>query len=105
MAELYDAIGRGYRELRRPDPRICTAILDALGDARSVVNVGAGAGSYEPRDRWVVAVEPSRTMIRQRSPGAAGVVRGSAADLPFRDASFEASLAVPSRIGSARPSR
>jgi SAM-dependent methyltransferase len=94
VAELYDAIGRGYRELRRPDPRIGAAILAALGDARSVLNVGAGAGSYEPRDRRVVAVEPSLTMIRQRARGAAPVVRGLAEALPVRDASFDASLAT-----------
>ena len=66
MSQLYDAIGVGYREHRRPDPRIARAITRALGDADSVVNVGAGAGSYEPADRRVVAVEPSPTMIRQR---------------------------------------
>ena len=94
MAELYDTIGRGYRELRRPDPRIAAAILRALGHARSVVNVGAGAGSYEPADRKVIAVEPSMTMIRQRSRDAAPVVRGLANALPFRDESFDASLAI-----------
>ena len=66
MAQLYDAIGIGYEHYRRPDRRIATAIVDALGDAATVVNVGAGAGSYEPVDRSVVAVEPSFAMIRQR---------------------------------------
>jgi SAM-dependent methyltransferase len=94
MAELYDTIGHGYRELRRPDPRIASAILRALDDARSVVNVGAGAGSYEPMDRKVIAIEPSLTMIRQRSRGAAPVVRGLSDSLPFRDESFDASLAI-----------
>ena len=91
---LYDTIGRRYAKQRREDARLGAAILDGLGDARSVVNVGAGAGSYEPRDRRVVAVEPSRLMIRQRGGDAAPVVRASATDLPFRDASFDASLAV-----------
>jgi SAM-dependent methyltransferase len=94
MPELYDTIGRGYRELRRPDPHIRAAIHRALGDAHSVVNVGAGAGSYEPLDRKVIAVEPSLTMIRQRSRGAAPVVRGRSDSLPFRDESFDASLAI-----------
>jgi SAM-dependent methyltransferase len=92
--ELYDSIGRGYRRFRRPDPRIAAAIVKALGAAASVANVGAGAGSYEPRDRRVVAVEPSLTMLRQRAPGAAPAVRAVASALPFRDASFDAALAV-----------
>jgi len=75
MAQLYDTIGVGYRALRRPDPRIAAAIVNALGPAASVVNVGAGAGSYEPTDRRVIAVEPSREMIRQRPAGAAPVVQ------------------------------
>jgi hypothetical protein len=70
----YDAIGRTYRQTRRPDPRIAVAILDALGDAASVVNVGAGAGSYEPA-QTLVAVEPSRVMIEQRPAGSAPVVQ------------------------------
>jgi len=94
MAELYDRIGLGYRDLRRPDPRIAAAILDGFGSASTVLNVGAGAGSYEPAGRPVVAVEPSMTMIRQRGRNAAPVVRGTAVDLPFRDASFDASLAI-----------
>jgi SAM-dependent methyltransferase len=92
--ELYDTIGRGYRRLRRQDPRIAARIFRALGRAAIVVNVGAGAGSYEPRDRKLVAVEPSRVMIRQRGRRSAPVVRASATDLPFRDESFDASLAV-----------
>lgn len=94
MPELYDTIGRGYGELRRPEPRFEREIHRALGDSASVVNVGAGAGSYEPRDRRVIAVEPSLTMIRQRAAGAAPVVRGSASHLPFRDETFDAALAV-----------
>jgi SAM-dependent methyltransferase len=94
MAQLYDAIGIGYEHYRRPDRRIATAILNALGDAATVVNVGAGAGSYEPVDRSVVAVEPSFAMIRQRPAGSAPVVQASATHLPFRDAIFAAALAV-----------
>jgi SAM-dependent methyltransferase len=93
-AQIYDVIGSGYRAYRRPDPRIAAAITAALGDAATVVNVGAGAGSYEPTDRPVVAVEPAATMIAQRRPGAAPVVQASATHLPFRDASFAAALAV-----------
>lgn len=93
MGELYDGIGRGYRAHRRPDPRLAAAIADALGGAESVVNVGAGAGSYEPTDRPVVAVEPSAVMIGQRQ-GDAPVVQASATDLPFRAGAFGAALAV-----------
>ncbi len=91
---LYDAIGRGYARLRREDPRLAARIHAALGDARTVVNVGAGAGSYEPADRRVVAVEPSAVMVRQRRPGSAPVVRASAVDLPFADARFDAAMAI-----------
>jgi SAM-dependent methyltransferase len=94
MAQLYDTIGVGYRALRRPDPRIAAAIVNALGPTASVVNVGAGAGSYEPANRRVVAVEPSREMIRQRPAGAAPVVQASATALPFRAGAFDAALAV-----------
>jgi hypothetical protein len=88
MAQLYDAIGLGYDHYRRPDPRIATAVIDALGDAATVVNVGAGAGSYEPVDRPAVAVEPSGAMISQRPAGSAPVVQASATHLPFRDATL-----------------
>ena len=91
---LYDAIGVGYAGRRQPDPRIAAPIVRALGDARSVLNVGAGTGSYEPHDRRVVAAEPSRVMIAQRSPESAPAVQASATALPFCDASFDASLAV-----------
>jgi SAM-dependent methyltransferase len=92
--QLYDTIGPGYRNYRRPEPRLAAAIWRALGQANTVVNVGAGAGSYEPTDRFVVAVEPSMTMIRQRRSGSAPVVQASATHLPFRDASFAAALAI-----------
>ena len=92
--ELYDSIGHGYGERRKQDPRIAERIAWALGSSESVVNVGAGTGSYEPRDRKLVAVEPSMVMIRQRPPEAPPAVRASAMSLPFRDESFDASLAV-----------
>jgi SAM-dependent methyltransferase len=92
--ELYDTIGRTYRRYRRPDPRIARRVEDALGGCASAVNVGAGAGSYEPRGRKLVAVEPSLTMIRQRAPDAAPAVRAVASALPFRDAAFDAALAI-----------
>jgi SAM-dependent methyltransferase len=94
MRPLHDVIGGNYRRYRRPDPRIASAITKALGGARSVVNVGAGTGSYEPSDRRVVAVEPSSTMIRQRPAGSAVVVQASAGDLPFPDEAFDAALAI-----------
>ena len=72
---IYDSIGRGYARQRRPDPRIAARLHEALGGARSVLNVGAGAGSYEPPDRRVVAVEPSEVMLAQRPPNAAPAVR------------------------------
>jgi SAM-dependent methyltransferase len=90
----YDMIGRDYAGRRRPDPRVAAAIDHALGDARTVVNVGAGTGSYEPPDRVVVALEPSPVMIGQRPAGAAPVVRGVAEAMPFADDSFDVALAV-----------
>ena len=94
MAERYDIIGIDYAELRKPDPRIAAMIQRALGEARTVLNVGAGAGSYEPEDREVTALEPSIAMIGQRRRSAAHVVQGRAEQLPFADASFDASMAV-----------
>jgi SAM-dependent methyltransferase len=91
---IYDRIGVGYAGRRRPDPRIAARIDAALGDAVSVVNVGAGTGSYEPGGRRVVALEPSIEMIRQRRPDAAPAVRGVAEALPFADGTFDACLAV-----------
>ncbi|MFZ0977625.1 MAG: class I SAM-dependent methyltransferase [Solirubrobacteraceae bacterium] len=93
-ADLYDTIGRTYTGTRRPDPRIATAIWSALGDAETVLNVGAGAGAYEPPDREVVALEPSEVMIAQRPPGSAPVVQGRAEELPFDDGAFDAAMAV-----------
>ena len=93
-APLYDTIGSGYAAARRPDPTIAARIHAALGDARTVVNVGAGAGSYEPTDRPVIAVEPSVVMLDQRPAGASPAVRGVAAALPFPDQAFDAALAT-----------
>lgn len=94
MDAKYDTIGINYSELRRPDPRIAAAIHHALGDAETVLNVGAGAGSYEPANRRVTAIEPSLEMIAQRGPGAAPAIQGRAEELPFGDDSFDASMAV-----------
>ena len=94
MGALYDTIGGGYARIRKADPRIAESILRALGDNDSIVNVGAGAGSYEPLDKCVVAVEPSMTMIAQRPAGSAPVVQASAVSLPFKNDSFDAGLAV-----------
>jgi SAM-dependent methyltransferase len=92
-AQLYEEIGSAYPATRRTDPRIAARIWDALGDARTVVNVGAGTGSYEPPDREVTAVEPSAVMRAQRLEGAAPCVAASAESLPFGDQSFDAAMA------------
>ena len=94
MSALYDEIGVDYADLRKPDDRIGRRIDAALGPARTVLNVGAGAGSYEPTGRDVTALEPSAEMIAQRPPGAAPVVQGAAESLPFADDSFDAVMAV-----------
>jgi SAM-dependent methyltransferase len=92
--QLYDSIGATYTVTRRTEPRIAAQIWAALGDARTVLNVGAGTGSYEPSDRQVLAVEPSALMRSQRLPGAAPCLAGSAEHLPFDDQSFDAAMAV-----------
>jgi SAM-dependent methyltransferase len=91
---LYDRIGHGYAKARRPDPRIMAAIEAGLGDAASVLNVGAGAGGYEPADREVTAVEPAAEMIAQRDADAAPVLQATAEALPFEDGSFDAAMAL-----------
>ena len=90
---LYDRIGSDYVETRRPDLRIAHVIRAALGDVTSVVNIGAGSGSYEPTDLEVVPVEPSELMIRQRPRSLAPAVRGTAEALPLPDKSVDAALA------------
>jgi Methyltransferase domain len=89
----YERHGRTYARHRRPDPRIAARIHAALGDARTVLNVGAGTGSYEPCDRWVLAVEPSATMRAQRPTGAAPAIAAYAEALPFDDGAVDAAMA------------
>jgi SAM-dependent methyltransferase len=91
---VYEVIGASYNRTRRADPRLEQVIWAALGDSKTVVNVGAGTGAYEPRDRCVVAVEPSVTMRRARPPDAAPCLAASAESLPFDDASFDAAMAI-----------
>src|SRR5487761_48465 len=93
-AQLYDTIGSTYSVTRRTEPRIATQIWAALGDARSVLNIGAGTGSYEPSDREVIAVEPSGVMIAQRPPYAAPAIQGVAEALPMEDKSVDATMGV-----------
>jgi SAM-dependent methyltransferase len=90
----YDTIGTSYATRRRSDPRIARVIEAALGSAQTIVNVGAGTGSYEPTGRKVVAVEPSAEMIAQRAPGSAPVVQAGAEALPFSNNHFDAAMAV-----------
>jgi hypothetical protein len=89
----YEKHGRTYTRFRQPDPRIAERIRRALGDARTVVNVGAGAGSYEPRDRWVLAVEPSATMRAQRPVDAPPAIAARAEALPLDDDAVDAAMA------------
>jgi SAM-dependent methyltransferase len=89
----YEVHGRTYVQHRRADPRIAARIRAALGGAKTVLNVGAGSGSYEPADRWVLAVEPSASMRAQRPPGAAPALAASAEALPFDDGAFDATMA------------
>jgi SAM-dependent methyltransferase len=89
----YEQHGRTYAQHRRPDPRIAARIWAALGDARTVLNVGAGSGSYEPSDRWVLAVEPSATMRAQRPAGAAPAIAAQAEALPLDDGAVDAAMA------------
>jgi hypothetical protein len=93
-AVAYDVIGVGYATWRRPDRRIAAGLREALGDSQRVINIGAGAGSYEPADREVVAVEPSRAMIAQRADAMAPCVHATAEALPFPNDSFDAGLAI-----------
>jgi SAM-dependent methyltransferase len=90
----YEAGGAGYAAHRRTDPRLAAYVHAALGDARTVLNVGAGAGSYEPADREVTAVEPSAAMRAQRPAHLPPAVDAVAGDLPFADGSFDAAMAM-----------
>ncbi len=90
----YERTGHGYASQRRPDPRIEALIHTVLGDARTVLNVGAGAGSYEPADRYVVAVEPSARMRAQRPATAVPAIDATAESLPFDDDAFDAVMAT-----------
>src|SRR5215212_5377252 len=90
----YDVHGHGYAQRRRTDPRIAALIHGALGPARTVLNVGAGSGSYEPTDRYVLAIEPSATMRAQRPAHLAPAVDGRAEALPLDDQSVDAAMAL-----------
>jgi len=90
----YDSIGLGYSQCRREDPVLYEKIIAALGSSQTVVNVGAGAGSYEPRDRTVLAVEPSEVMARQRSCDKLPAIKATADRLPFHDKSVDACMTV-----------
>ncbi|MFD9868129.1 class I SAM-dependent methyltransferase [Streptomyces niveus] len=90
----YGVIGGGYRDHRRPDERIAARINETLGLSRTVVNVGAGAGSYEAADREVTAVEPSASMRAQRPAHLPSAVDAVAEDLPFGDDTFDAAMAT-----------
>ncbi|GCD19173.1 hypothetical protein CTKZ_07350 [Cellulomonas algicola] len=90
----YERLGAGYAHVRRPDPRIAARVHAALGSARTVLNVGAGAGSYEPADRYVLAVEPSAAMRAQRPAGAAPALDATVEHLPFDDDAFDAAMAM-----------
>jgi SAM-dependent methyltransferase len=94
LTDRYDQIGRGYVRTRREDPRFAARIAAALGEARTVANVGAGAGSYEPRDREVIAIEPSRIMIAQRPRRAPPAIRATAQALPLGDGAVDAAMAI-----------
>jgi SAM-dependent methyltransferase len=94
VSTRYDSIGRSYAATRRTDPRIAARIHAELGDAQRVVNIGAGTGNYEPNGRFVVGLDPSVTMLRQRAADAAPAVLGAAEALPFSDGAFDAAMAT-----------
>lgn len=94
MTALYDTIGVNYSDLRKPDHRIAAAIEAALGAAKTILNVGAGTGGYEPPGACVTAAERSLAMISKRPNGRAGAVQSSAEALPFSDKCFDASMAI-----------
>ena len=92
--QRYDRIGHGYARHRREDPRIAARIRAALGGAESVVNVGSGAGSYEPAAPLVLAVEPSQVMVSQRAASRTPTIRALAQALPLRDDSVDSAMSV-----------
>jgi ubiquinone/menaquinone biosynthesis C-methylase UbiE len=87
----YDKFGQQYSGRRQTDPRIAAHIHQVLGDSKTVLNIGAGAGSYEPADRYVIAVEPSAVMRAQRKTPA---VIATADSLPFDNNAFDAAMAM-----------
>jgi len=93
-SDVYDQIGSGYARFRQTDARLAAPLFAALGDARTVLDVGSGTGSYEPPDRQTVAVEPSWVMLAQRSPASAPVIRAVAEALPIATRSFDAVMTV-----------
>ena len=91
----YDKYGQKYSATRQTDPRIAEYVFSALEDAKTILNVGAGTGSYEPTDRYVLAVEPSATMRAQRIKNIkVPAINANAENLPFDDNSFDASMAM-----------
>ena len=94
MDAVYDTIGKRYTSKRQTDPRIYQQLREAIGDARRILNAGAGTGSYEPPELEVVALEPSSTMLAQRAPDAAPAVQGRVEQLPFPDNSFDLAMGV-----------
>ena len=94
MSRLYEQLGESYESTRRPDRRIARYVQEAIGDARSVINVGAGTGSYEPGDRYVVAIEPARAMRERRPASAAPCIDAGAEALPFDDASVDLAMGI-----------
>jgi hypothetical protein len=90
----YNARGQTYAQQRRTDPGIAALVHQALGSARTVLNIGAGAGSYEPTDRHVLAIEPSATMRAQRPAHLTPAIDGVAENLPLDDQSVDASMAM-----------
>ena len=90
----YGTVGEGYARYRQPEPRISCYIEKALGAAQTVLNVGAGAGSYEPLDRVVTAIEPSASMRAQRPPHLPTAIDAVAERIPFPDGYFDASMAT-----------
>jgi SAM-dependent methyltransferase len=94
QGQRYNSIGHGYARFRREDERFCQRILGRLGDAKTVANIGAGTGLYEPRDRLVLAFEPSDVMIAQRPSACSPAVRATAGNLPLGDRSVDAAMAI-----------